>query len=175
MNGGCSTGAANGERLTQLIPDSPGYVDDALNQVIEKLVTENDGVPAAAGVTPFGAPGSTPVYKSRTAAAAPNYCGPTKATDPEFPGYVDVALGQVINILVTVNNGAQTDVTYPLYGDVSASADATCSTSNINDCKFCLFELQTYVGKCHSYTTGAAYYDGMCSLGFHLSGSQSGG
>ncbi|CAN1171595.1 hypothetical protein LINPERHAP2_LOCUS29676 [Linum perenne] len=118
-----------------------------------------------------------PVFNggSSTAAAAPNYCGPTKATDPEFPGYIDVALGQVINTLVTVNNGATTSVTYPRYGDVSASADATCSTSNINDCKICLFELQAYVGECRSYTTGAAYYHDMCSLGFHLSGSQSGG
>ncbi|CAN1252599.1 hypothetical protein LINPERPRIM_LOCUS8087 [Linum perenne] len=109
-------------------------------------------------------------------ALAPNYCGPTKATDPAFPGYVDNALDQVIQTLVTKNNGATASVTVPLYGEVSASADATCSPkSNINACKSCLYKLQTYVSKCRSCTTGAAYYNGMCSLGFHLSGSQSGG
>ncbi|CAN1252583.1 hypothetical protein LINPERPRIM_LOCUS8083 [Linum perenne] len=108
-------------------------------------------------------------------AATPNYCGSSTATDPRFPGYVDDALNQVIEKLVTENNGVPAGVTNPLYGEVSASANASCSlNNNINGCMDCLYELLPYVSKCRSYTTGSAYYDGICCLGFHLSGSKSG-
>ncbi|CAN1252604.1 hypothetical protein LINPERPRIM_LOCUS8090 [Linum perenne] len=95
-------------------------------------------------------------------------CGPIEATDPNFPGYVDTALNQVIDNLISENVYAAGIVIPP----VSAFALASCALAlenHMDECEGCLRELLPYVSQCSSYTFGQAEFDGKCSLGFKQS------
>ncbi|CAN1171605.1 hypothetical protein LINPERHAP2_LOCUS29678 [Linum perenne] len=101
--------------------------------------------------------------------AEPNYCGSEKATDPNFPGYVDTALNQVINDLISENVYAAGIVIPPGPNVIgSAYAIAACSLNTGDECRGCLDGLLVLVRACRFVTTGVAYDGTRCNLGFRL-------
>ncbi|CAN0928564.1 hypothetical protein LINGRAHAP2_LOCUS36574 [Linum grandiflorum] len=101
-------------------------------------------------------------------AATSQYCGPYEATDSNFSGYAGFALDKVVYNLVTDNAG-RASVTWPHDAVVSATATAWCPMTD-TECTECLDELLPYVLACTSFTTGGAYTENMCSLGFQSNG-----
>ncbi|CAN0916620.1 hypothetical protein LINGRAHAP2_LOCUS29801 [Linum grandiflorum] len=104
------------------------------------------------------------------ASADPNYCGPIKATDPNFPGYAVEALDLAIDELVS-NKDLEAGIAYPDPAKGTrdwAYALASCFLEEVDDCKVCLGDLLLYVRACSGYTSAEAYYVQKCSLGFVL-------
>ncbi|CAN0928562.1 hypothetical protein LINGRAHAP2_LOCUS36572 [Linum grandiflorum] len=109
---------------------------------------------------------STSTSTTSPAAAAEDYCGSTKVSDPNFPGYVDYALKMAIYKLVTENDSGA-GITYPPRPEGSATSAAYCSLKDSNQCNICLNQLLPFVNQCSSYDSGSASNDQKCSLSFH--------
>ncbi|CAN0916618.1 hypothetical protein LINGRAHAP2_LOCUS29799 [Linum grandiflorum] len=183
-------------------PNFSGYAGYALDQVVNLLVTDNDGsasyayppyaevsanasaycdmtdtecsecldvlLPCVLACTSFTYGGAQSDDMCRLEFQTSQYCGTFEATDPNFSGYAGYALNQVVDVLVTNNDGG-VSVTFPLDYEVSATATADCPMTD-TECSECLDELLPYVLDCVSFTSGGAQFDNMCSLSFQSNG-----